>query len=85
MNDTILNDTILNDTIINKHHLHSTQTVIYSFLAGYMVSQTNMLGFALGCGCMLALQYMPEDIKKLKTTVYNKIIHTCFTTLERTG
>jgi len=85
MNDTIMNDTIMNDTIINKHHLHSTQTVIYSFLAGYMVSQTNMLGFALGCSCMLALQYMPEDIKKLKTTVYNKIIQACFTTLERTG
>ena len=33
-----------------------TQTIIYSFTAGYMVSQLNILGFALGCGFMYVLR-----------------------------
>ena len=83
MNDTINNDTINNESINDKHYLHSTQTVIYSFVAGYMVSQTNLLGFALGCGFMFALQCMPKDIKILNSNIYNKIIKVCFTSLGR--
>lgn len=67
-------DNTINDVINNKQTLYSTQTVMYSFVAGYMVSQSNMLGFALGCGFMFALQHMPENIKKIKTDMYNKII-----------
>lgn len=46
-NESIINDTINNNSIKDKHCLHSTQTVIYSFVAGYMVSQTNLLGVVL--------------------------------------
>ena len=83
INDTIVNNAINNNSIKDKHYLYSTQTVIYSFVAGYMVSQTNLLGFALGCGFMFALQYMPKDIKLLNSNVYNKIIKVCFTSLGR--
>lgn len=82
-NESINNDAINNDAINDKHCLHSTQTVIYSFVAGYMVSQTNLLGFALGCGFMFALQCMPKDIKLLNSNIYNKIIKVCFTSLGR--
>lgn len=41
--------------------LSQTQTAIYSFTAGYMVSQLNLFGFVLGCGFMLALQYIPYN------------------------
>jgi hypothetical protein len=42
--------------------LTQTQTIIYSFTAGYMVSQLNILGFALGCGFMYALNYIPNRL-----------------------
>jgi hypothetical protein len=38
-----------------------TKTVICSFTVGYMVSQLNILGFALGCGFMFVLQCMPNN------------------------
>ena len=36
----------------------TAKTVLYSFTAGYMVSQFDILGFALGCGVMMALKYI---------------------------
>jgi hypothetical protein len=42
--------------------LSQTQTILYSFTAGYMVSQLNILGFALGCGFMYALNHIPHNI-----------------------
>jgi hypothetical protein len=43
--------------------IRQTQTILYSFTAGYMVSQLNILGFALGCGFMFTLNYIPHSIK----------------------
>ena len=51
-----------------------TKTILYSFTAGYMVSQFNILGFAMGCGVMLALNFIPDDIKKFNIEVYNNVI-----------
>ena len=51
-----------------------TKTIIYSFTAGYMTSQFNILGFAIGCGVMLALNFIPEDIKKFNKGIYSNII-----------
>lgn len=42
--------------------LSQTQTIIYSFTAGYMVSQLNILGFALGCGFMYAIRFIPSTL-----------------------
>jgi uncharacterized alpha/beta hydrolase family protein len=50
----------------------NTKTIIYSFTAGYMVSQFDILGFAMGCGVMLAFQFIPDDIKKLKLEIFTK-------------
>ena len=44
--------------------LSQTQTILYSFTAGYMVSQLNILGFALGCGFMIVLNHIPRDMYK---------------------
>uniref|UniRef100_A0A6C0HGC4 Uncharacterized protein n=1 Tax=viral metagenome TaxID=1070528 RepID=A0A6C0HGC4_9ZZZZ len=52
-----------------------TKTILYSFTAGYMVSQLNILGFAMGCGFMMALHYIPEDIKKFNLDIYNNVIY----------
>ena len=51
-----------------------TKTIIYSFTAGYMVSQFNILGFAVGCGLMFALNFIPDDIKKFNVGVYNNVL-----------
>lgn len=51
-----------------------TKTIIYSFTAGYMVSQFNILGFAAGCGLMFALNFIPDDIKKFNVGVYTNVI-----------
>ena len=51
----------MDSTTINT--LSQTQTILYSFTAGYMVSQLNILGFALGCGFTYALQYIPNNFK----------------------
>ena len=53
----------------------TAKTVLYSFTAGYMVSQFDILGFALGCGVMIALKYIPDDINKLKVDAYNNILY----------
>ena len=50
--------------------LTQTQTAIYSFTAGYMVSQLNILGFALGCGFMYALNYIPN---RLTNNAWNRL------------
>ena len=50
--------------------LSQTQTILYSFTAGYLVSQFNILGFALGCGFMYAMQCIPRDFK---TTLLEKM------------
>jgi len=52
-----------------------TKTIIYSFTAGYMVSQFNILGFAAGCGLMLALNFIPDDIKKFNVGVYTNVVY----------
>jgi len=52
-----------------------TKTIIYSFTAGYMVSQFNILGFAAGCGLMLALNFIPEDVKKFNIGVYTNVVY----------
>lgn len=51
-----------------------TKTIIYSFTAGYMVSQFNILGFAAGCGLMFALNFIPDDIKKFNVGVYTNVL-----------
>ena len=51
-----------------------TKTIIYSFTAGYMVSQFDILGFAVGCGVMLAFQLIPDDIKHFKAEIITKVI-----------
>jgi hypothetical protein len=48
-----------------------SKTLVYSFTLGYMVSQFNILGFALGCGCTLAIQYIPMEMKNHIYTLYN--------------
>jgi hypothetical protein len=60
-----------------------TKTIIYSFTAGYMVSQFNILGFAAGCGFMLALNFIPEDLKKFNVNVYNNVIYMINNILEK--
>jgi hypothetical protein len=60
---------------INTLTLTQTQTAIYSFTAGYMVSQLNILGFALGCGFMYALNYIPNRLleNNIWKTVLDKV------------
>ena len=60
-----------------------TKTIIYSFTAGYMVSQFNILGFAVGCGLMLALNFIPEDVKKFNIDVYTNVIYIVNNILEK--
>jgi hypothetical protein len=60
-----------------------TKTIIYSFTAGYMVSQFNILGFATGCGLMLALNFIPEDIKKFNVDVYTNVVYMINNILEK--
>jgi len=54
--------------------------ILYSFTAGYMVSELNILGFTLGCGFMFALQYVPLDVTKFNldtcTTLYKNLLQT---------
>ena len=65
--------------------LTQTQTAIYSFTAGYMVSQLNILGFALGCGFMYAIQYIPrtlyqtflEKVVQNISPLFNKDVKPC--------
>jgi len=52
----------------------TTKIILYSFTAGYMVSQFNILGFAAGCGFMMALNFIPEDIKNFNVGVFNTVL-----------
>ena len=54
---------------------NTTKTIVYSFTAGYMVSQFDILGFAMGCGLMIALNFIPEDIKKLNMDIFNNVVY----------
>jgi len=63
----------MDNSIVPDQNLYSVQTVIYSFVAGYAVSEVNILGFVLGCGFMLVFHHMPGDIKKLRDKLYNNI------------
>ena len=61
------------DISCNEPTISLTKTIIYSFTAGYMTSQLNILGFVLGCSLMLTINYIPADVKKYNSEIYNNI------------
>ena len=58
------------DPIKYVDHFFIIKTIAGSFAAGYMSSQFNVLGFIMGCGFTISLQYIPIDIKKYSYDLY---------------